>query len=37
MDVGEFDKALASLEDVIEKYRDCEVEKPEIKRIKPMF
>ena len=37
MDVGEFDKALTSLEDVIEKYRDCEVEKPEIKRIKPMF
>ena len=37
MDVGEFDKALVSLEDLIEKYKECGVEKPEINRIKPMF
>jgi tubulin epsilon len=37
MDIGEFDKALGSLEEVIQKYRDCDVEKPEIARIKPMF
>ena len=37
MDIGEFDKASQSLDDLIQRYNECEKKKDEITRIAPLL